>query len=179
MTKHYRDYCWQDGSPLGLQEVDLSSQGECYKIVSDPYHKRISVEKYAQGQFTRVVYDSIFLDFRHLRKPEQTAWQKIPVSEEPHRTLCLIRNQDDRVLYRETHYFEGSLCRSCRVESPQGILLSTHSMSYTHLGDPFDGVTLFDAEGKVVLVKRYEYDAEALQFTTLLTEDWKPKEAVH
>lgn len=172
MTKYYCDYCWKEGSPQGVQEAENISQGDTYKIVSDPYHKRLSIEKYVLGQFSSLIYDSILLDFRHLRKPEQTAWQKLPILEEPQRMVCLIRNQDDRVLYIETHLFEKHLCRSCRVESPQGILLSTHQMFYTALGDPFDGVLLFDAQDKPVMRKSYEFDETAQQFTTLLEENW-------
>jgi hypothetical protein len=172
MTKYYLDYRWKEGSPYGIQEAENISQVDSYKVISDPYHKRLSVEKYIQGQFESIIYDSILLDFRHLKKPEQTAWQKLPILEEEARTVCLIRNQDDRVLYVETHLFEEHLCRSCRVESPQGILLSTHQMHYTHLGDPFNGVTLFDAQNKMVMCKKYTFDDSSQQFTDLIAENW-------
>lgn len=172
MTKHYADYFWKDGIPCGRGTVEAISTKDTYKIVSDPYYKRVSIEKYLLGKFAEVIYDSVFLDFRHLKKPEQTAWQKIPITENEEFVVCLIRNQDDRVLYTETHQFSEGLCRECRVTTPQGILISTHRMYYTTLGDRFDGVILYDALDHPVMVKRYEFDEKDKQYTTLLGEDW-------
>lgn len=172
MTKYYREYRWENGAPIGLQPVEEISHVDSYKIVSDPYHKRISIEKYVQGKFSEVIYDSQLLDFRHLKQPEQTAWQKIPIEEDQEKTVCLIRDQNDRVLYVETHFFSGMLCRECRVETPQGTLLSTHRMFYSLLHDPFDGVVLYDQNRRPVMVKKYTYDPNTGEFTTLLEELW-------
>ena len=173
MTKHYRDYRWEDGAPAGLQPVEEIAHLDSYKIVSDPYHKRISIEKYVKGKFTEVIYDSQMLDFRQLKTPEQTAWQKLPIEEDQEKTVCLIRDQNDRVLFIETHYFSGMLCRECRVTTPQGILLSTHRMFYSLLHDPFDGVVLYDANHHPVMLKKYTFDKETGEFTSLLEEVWK------
>lgn len=173
MTKYYRDYRWEDGVPVGLEAVEEIASQDTYKIVADPYRKRVSIEKYLQGKFSEVIYDSQHLDFRHLKQPEQTAWQKIPIEEDPEKTVCLIRDQNDRVLFIETHYFSGMLCRECRVETPQGVLLSTHKMFYTLLHDPFDGVVLFDSNRHPIMVKKYTYDKDSGEFTTLLEEQWK------
>lgn len=172
MTKHYTDYFWKDGTPCGYGPLEALTQQDSYKIVSDPYYKRISIEKYLLGKFSEILYDSHFLDFRHLKKPEQTAWQKIPISETDECVICLIRNQDDRVLYTETHLFVNGLCRECQVKTPQGILISTHRMYYKSLGDNFDGVILYDTLDHPVMLKRYEFDEKLNQFTTLLEEQW-------
>lgn len=172
MTKYYIDYFWKDGIPCGKGVIEEITGQDTFKIVSDPYYKRISIEKYLLGKFSEVIYDSVLLDFRHLKKPEQTAWQKIPISESEECVVCLIRNQDDRVLYIETHLFINSLCRECRVTTPQGILISTHRMYYTLMGDRFDGVILYDALDHPVMAKRYQFDEKENQFTTLLGEEW-------
>lgn len=177
MTKYYRDYRWEDGVPVGLQAVDEIAHLDTYKIVSDPYYKRISIEKYVQGKFSEVIYDSQLLDFRHLKSPEQTAWQKLPIEEDQEKTICLIRDQNDRVLFVETHHFSGLLCRECRVETPQGILLSTHRMYYSLLHDPFDGVVLFDTNRHAVMVKKYTFDKDTGEFATLLEESWRNLDA--
>lgn len=172
MIKYYKDYRWKNGKPEGLNPFEEIGLESCYKIVSDPYFKRITIEKYVKGQFSQVIYDSIFLDFRTLRQPELTAWQKVSLSEAPEKMVCLIRNQDDRVLYLETYYFERQLCRECHVEAPQGIPLSIHKMFYSHQGDPFDGVILFDYNNHPVMIKKYLFDEKLQQFTTLLEENW-------
>ena len=51
-------------------------------------------------------------------------------------------------------------------------ILSVHRMYYTHLGDPFNGVILFDAIDKPVMFKRYEFDNETCQFSNLMEEQW-------
>lgn len=178
MTKYYRDYYWKDGAPRGCEPIEEITQGDSYKIVADPYNKRISIERYMRGQFFTVVYDSALLDFRQLRKPEQTAWQKLPITENVDMTVCLIRNQDDRIIFLETHYFVDSLCRQCQVSSPHGIPLSTHRMYYKILGDPFDGVVLFDHHDHPVMCKHYEFDEITQQFTTLLEEQWDMQDSL-
>jgi hypothetical protein len=172
MTKYYRDYCWIDAIPYGIDPLEEIATMDTYKIVMDPYRKRISIEKYSRGQFSTTIYDSYLLDFRHLKKPEQTSWQKLPIVEKPEQTICLIRDQDDRVLFLETHLFAKDLCRECRVSSPHSIPLSVHRMFYTELKDPFDGVILYDSNDHPVMMKRYEFDVGLRQFTTLLEEQW-------
>lgn len=172
MTKYYKDYIWKDGIPYGLDPIEEITKTDSYKIIMDPYRKRISIESYLKGQFSTIVYDSILLDFRQLRQPEQTAWQKIPITETPELMVCLIRNEDDRVLFTETHIFVNDLCRECRVSAPHGIPLSLHKMLYKSLGDPFNGVILYDQNEHPVMYKRYEFDEITQQFTTLLEEEW-------
>jgi hypothetical protein len=118
----------------------------------------------------------MLLDFRQLKHPEQTAWQKIPITETSDMMVCLIRNEDDRVLFLETHLFMNGMCRECRVSAPQGIPLSFHKMLYKNMGDPFDGVILYDRNEHPVMYKKYEFNEKEQQFTTLLEEQWNMEE---
>jgi hypothetical protein len=172
MTKYYKDYYWKDGIPYGMEPIEEIAKTDSYKIIMDPYKKRISIESYLKGQFSTVLYDSILLDFRQLKQPEQTAWQKIPITETPDLMVCLIRDHDDRVLFIETHVFVNNLCRECRVSTPQSTPLSVHKMLYKNLGDPFDGVILYDHNEHPVMYKRYEFNENEQQFTNLLEEEW-------
>ena len=61
------------GKPYGRDIIDPTVASTSYKIVSDPYFRRFSVEKYQFLQFEKVVYDSYLLDFRHLTVKDQTA----------------------------------------------------------------------------------------------------------
>ena len=71
---YFTHYYWKNGVPQGQNTSTDSS--ESYKIVTDPYHKRYTVEKYLQNRFDSTVYDSQLLDFRKLNPMEKTAWQK-------------------------------------------------------------------------------------------------------
>jgi hypothetical protein len=167
VTKHYLDYFYKEGIPYGLNPLDDKSvsDNESYKIVMDPYRKRISIEKYIRGNFASCVYDSALLNFRHLNQIEQQAWQKVPVVETEEYVECLIRNQDDRVLFIETYFFEKNLCKKCIVKSPQGLLLSTQVMRYTFLNDSENDVTLYDSNDRLVLKKTYQADPITGEFT--------------
>lgn len=170
VTKHYLDYFWKEGIPYGLDALDNISSGISYKIVMDPYRKRISVEKYLDGLFKTSIYDSALLNFRHLNQMEQQSWQKIFVEETNTTSTCLIRDQNDRTLFLETYFFENNFCKKCNVTSPQGVLISIQLMKYKFLGEPENEVSLYDANEHLVLRKIYEADPETGEFTTLLKE---------
>lgn len=172
MIKHYRDYYWNEGIPYGLDPLENGQalEGHTYKIIMDPYRKRISIEKYALGRFVTTIYDSALLNFRHINPMEQQSWQKELLNESKESMECLIRNQDDRILFIETYFFEKNLCRKCLARSPQGILLSIQQMRYTLLGDEENSVTLFDANDHPVIRKIYEADPIQGEFTTLVKE---------
>lgn len=167
----FKDYYWEEGIPKGKGNTEPAEGHETYKIVSDPYRKRISIEKYHGMILSEVIYDSIFLDFRQLRKGELMAWQTEKIEESLDQMICLIRNQDDRVVFRETHEFKQGYCRQCLVHSPQGTLLSIHKMSYVSFQDPFNGVVLYDANKHQVMMKKYDIDEQG-SFTNLLEESW-------
>ena len=175
MTKFYTSYFWKEGIPYGIKEVDEKATSS-YKIVMDPYRKHIVIEEYSKGRFVRPIYDSALLDFRKLKPREQYAWQKTTVEDTPEKTVSLIRNQDDCVVLIETYTFERGLCRACRVASPHGYPLSIQQMSYKCLGDPFNGVVLRDVNDQVVMYKYYEADTTTGEFTSLITEEWHPRE---
>lgn len=170
MTKLYRDYFWKGGIPYGKEPTNAS--GLTYKIVMDPYRKRISIEKYADNIFSAIIYDSALLDFRHLKSVDQASWQKTTTVDSAEKTICFIRNQDDRLMFIETHLFEGQYARDCLVHSPHGVLLSRHRTFYVALKDPFNGVILYDQNEHPVLMKRYAVDEASGDFTELIEEQW-------
>lgn len=174
MTKYYHDYFWKEGKPRGLAPVYVEppKNGIAYKIVADPYYKRISIEKYEQGAFSSVVYDSALFDFRHLKPAEQNAWQKISVKEWDNSAICHIRNHDDRLILIEEYLFDNQLCRQCRTSTPHGVLVSIQKISYESLRDPFNGATLFDSNDHVVMFKRYKVDEETQTFLEVIEECW-------
>lgn len=171
MIQHYQSYYWKDGKPYGKDRTD-SDQAISYRIVTDPYHKRYSLEKYQDRTFNCLVYDSIFLDFRHLNPTNQTAWQREVLEEKDETLVYLIRNQDDRLILIETQYFEENQCRFCELRSVHQVFISTHRMYYKKLKDPFDGVVLYDSQNQPVMIKTYELDPQTGEFSTLLTEEW-------
>jgi len=157
------NYFWKNGLPVPRKR---SGTEERYKIISDPYHKHITVEKYNGNQYQSTIYDSKILDFRKLKPVDQTGWSR---EETDHGVL--IRDMDDRVIHIEQYEFEQSLCRACKIYSPHGWLAATHRLFYKTLGDAFNGVVLFDTNQKPVLLKQYQVD-DRNEFTELLSEDW-------
>lgn len=170
MSIHYRDYVWKEGIPYGIGATN-DCKGMTYKIAMDPYRKRIAIERYENNVFCSVVYDSALLDFRHLKPAEQTAWQKVILSENSEKIVAAIYNQDDRLALIETYSFEGKFCRKCVSTSSHGIVLSHQKIFYQVLGDAFNGVLLQDINQHPVMFKRYESDSEG-EFTELIEEIW-------
>ncbi len=168
MSKLYKAYKWKNGIPYGIQPFEGQPEGPSYKVISDPYFKRISIEQYDNEHFTKIIYDSALFDFRHLRATEQIAWEKREISP----TVTEIRNQDDRLILVENYTFEENRCRLCEIRSPLGVLLAKQQMLYTALNDPFNGVVLFDINGQPVIQKTYELDETTGEFTRLLAESW-------
>lgn len=168
MEQHYRDYQWRRGKPQGLQKC-LSQTETTYRILHDGYYKRITVEEYCEGQFSKVIYDSSLLDFRKLNQRDQMAWSREIVFDNADRRITLIRDIDDRVILKEEMGFQKDLCVECRLVSPTGFQVGMQKVLYTVLGDPFNGVVLYDNIGKTVLEKKYQID-EMNQFTDLISE---------
>ncbi len=171
MHKCYHNYYWKGGKPHGQELVDPLSP-LAYKIVTDPYGKRYSIEKYREGQFERIVYDSLLLDFRHLTAANQMAWQRENLKEDEASLVCLLRNQEDRAILLETHHFDAGVCLSCAISSIHGLPLATQKLYYQSKQHLFDGVVLFDLESRPVMMKTYQVDPLSGEFTTLLKEEW-------
>jgi hypothetical protein len=171
MSKYYRDYVWKEGIPYGIEAIEPKAP-LTYKIAMDPYRKRIAIEKYRNGTFESIVYDSALLDFRHLKPAEQTAWQKVIISENEQKVVAAIYNQDDRLILFETYLFEKKFCRSCLSTSGHGINLSCQKMFYQTLGDSFNGVILFDINEHPATFKRYKEDGDSGEFGELSEEIW-------
>lgn len=167
MSKQYKAYKWKNGIPYGIQPV--VAEGLSYKVISDPYFKRVSIEEYENECVTRIIYDSSLFDFRHLRAAEQIAWEKRIVSP----TVTEIRNQDDRLILVEHYTFLENRCRLCEIRSPHGVVLGKQQMYYASLGDTFNGVILFDTNGQAVIQKKYALDDATGEFTDLIAESWE------
>lgn len=168
MVTFFLDYQWKNGKPVGRQAA-MPSAPLCYKIVADPYYKRISVECYREGKWDSLIYDSVFLDFRRLNERDQLAWQKeILPSSSVSEADCLIRDQDDRVVFLEKHQLKDGVSVSCKIFSPHGTLLAHQEMHYVCWGAAFNGVTLSDSTGRLALKKVYAFDEQTFQFTDLL-----------
>jgi hypothetical protein len=178
MHHFFKEYYWQRGVPKGETRVDPLLEEESYKIVTDPYGKRFSVEKYHRGDFNSVLYDSSLLDFRQLIILEQTPWHRSRLAKDSDEgedcEASIIRNQDDRVILLEKQFFQDNWCRECRLYTPWKQHLSTHFIFYIHLGDPFNGVVLKDPQDHFVMFKKYEVD-DQFQFTQLIEEQWDMK----
>lgn len=170
-TVYYRDYFWKEGIPVGKDPLEEPT-GPCYKIVTDPYRKRITVEKYVWGDFDLLEYDTLLLDFRTLKLENQHAWEKKMLEEEHEHATSLIRDQNDRVILMETYTFKNNRCVECRTYYPMGILVSLQKIFYKEFGDSFNGVTLHDAHGRQVVHKEYEIDPITKEFGVLLVEKW-------
>lgn len=170
MHKYFKNYYWKNGKPYGLEEVTHEAPIS-YRIVTDPYYKRFSIEKYSL-KFDKIIYDSLLLDFRHLTLKDQVAWEREMLKEEENRSISLLRNQDDRAVLIETLTFHNNQCRACMTSSIHGIPLALHKMFYVSLGDSFNGVILYDVEERPVMRKVYEIDSQSGEFTNLLSEEW-------
>lgn len=169
---HYLDYYWKSGKPYGKGKTNPFESPVSYKIIADPYYKRISVEKYSFLTFDTVIYDSLLLDFRHLTLKDQIAWERITLKEENNKTTSLLRDQYDRSLFIEIVTFEGNQSKTCHVRSIHGISLCTHRMFYQEWQDPFNGVILYDNENRRVMQKIYEINLVTKEFTNIIKEEW-------
>lgn len=173
-TIYYRDYFWKDGLPVGKDAL-TEPTGTCYRILSDPYKKRITVEKYVWGDFDELTYDSQLLDFRKLKVENMNAWEKKLLSESEENSKFLLRDENDRVVLMETYTFKDKRCVECHTYYPMGILVSVQKIFYKEFNDPFNGVILYDGQGRQVMRKEYEMDNVTKEFGTLLKEEWALK----
>ena len=148
MHAYYRDYCWKEGSPLGIGKIPREAP-LCYRIVSDPYRKWISVEMYQEGRFASLIYD-------------QMAWRKEPAGD----LESWIFNEDDRLILLEKYKEEA-----CEIYSPHGILLCRYRF-FKEEGR----VELFDSGSRPVMTQHYRA-YERGEFHDLIKEEWSPKAA--
>jgi hypothetical protein len=174
MHHYFCNYHWKNGVPhgIGLKAQMRQDREISYKIVMDPYRKRISLEKYEGSQFSSLIYDSALLDFRHLKQGERIEWEREIVAESSHKMVCHIRNREERLLFVETHFLEQNQCQECHIHSAHGVLLAIQKMRYVTAGDPFNGVTLFDTNAHQVLEKHYDIHETTGLFTELRKESW-------
>lgn len=179
MSTYFENYVWRGGIPYGIHPTQENAISlESYKIVADPYRKRISIEKYKLNKFQKTLYDSSFLDFRTLKPQEQRAWHRELIEESEEKIIYLMRDQNDRVLFYEVLFYQEAMCRRCHIQSIYGDLLSQHALYYSRFGDTFDGVVLRDSEERIVMFKKYQLDSATGDFAELILEDWNyPEES--
>lgn len=171
---HYSDYYWKKGIPQGIKALKndpAELRGRSYRIVTDPYFIRYSIEIYDDGIFQGMAYDSALLDFRNLSPAQQAPWRREELRSEGDRESALIYDQNDRIILKEVYRFEEGLCRECLAYSPHGILVSIQKIYYQKFQDAFDGVILLDTNMHCVVIKHYEADEEGL-FLELIDEVW-------
>ncbi|MCB1135609.1 MAG: hypothetical protein KDK78_05005, partial [Chlamydiia bacterium] len=140
-------------------------------ILSDPYHKRLSVERYAYGVYAETVYDSNLFDFRHLNPQSQVAWKREILDETAEHTFGLVRNIDDRVIYKEHCAYRDGHCVESRIEAPQGLAVAVQKIYYKSLGDAENAVVLYDRIGQAVMWKVYTVGEDG-EFLELVEEHW-------
>lgn len=169
MNPHFRNYRWKGGLPVGIGYHE-NQDGISFKIVMDPYKKRISIEKYEDRKFKALIYDSAMLNFRRLNPSEQMAWEKEVIEELDEKVVCLLRNQEDRIILVEHYFFKEGICKECHGYSPHGNLIMIQRMYYQFLGDAFNGVILFDSNEHPVVLKKYAMNEK--QFADVIEEQW-------
>ncbi len=174
MYLYYSDYYWDFGKPRGKNsgEVQRNHKEIRYRIVQDPYFRRYTIEKYSPDTRPELVYDSALLDFRKVKKMEQTGWKKEILEENADTIFCLIRDQDDRIILEESYTFREGLCTGCEIFYPSGGLLSTQVIHYKALGDEDNVVILYDRLLRPVVKKIYAAHETTGEFTDLLHECW-------
>jgi len=171
MLRHYANYRWIDGKPVGITPVS-KEHSLSFRIVTDPYHKRYTLEKYDHGIFHQLVYDSILLDFRKIHPQYQSGWQREVLTDHHEFQKCLIRDIEDRIILCEELSFEDGHCRICKLSSPHGIPLASQKIYYQEKGDPWNGVVLLDILEKPVMHKKYSLGGDK-EFHEVLEECWK------
>jgi hypothetical protein len=168
----FKNYYWSKGKPIGESPLSEKSEGEGFRIFSDPYRKWLTIERYWDLQFQEVVYDSRWIDFRKLKLQEHRAWRKEIVEETPEQSAFWIRNEEDRVIFKEVCHFEHQECTSCSVYTPNHFLLCTHQLYYRKKGCKINGIVLQDRCQKIVFYRIYR-DYQEGQFVDLLKEEWE------
>lgn len=166
----YDDYYWDKGVPKGRKRT-TPKEKTSYKILSDPYRKRFSVEEYLEGSFQKILYDSNLFDFRSLFKGEDASWQRETLSETATSAHTLIRNMEERIVLKEELCYDSQgNCTGCTLYSPHGVLLGQQTILDRTHGAPFDGVEFRDASGRIVLQKEYEKNKETGAFENLIRQ---------
>lgn len=152
MFHYFGDYYWQDGEPKGLGKCEETAS-RAYRIVQDPYRKRLSVELYSEGSFQQVLYDSGVFDFRDLKPERQTAWKKEPFGEQK----ALIRNEHDRVILLEDYGAKDSRPGCCMICSPTGLTVAKQEIRGE--GSESEIIVLLDPQRKPVFIRYLRREA--------------------
>ena len=141
---HCLEYFWQKGKPKTSKKLKpevCKNAPLAYRIMSDPYKKRYSIEKYENGCFSYCVYDSNLFDFRLLEIQEPLSWEKEELEEGG---KVLLRDQDQRVRIRECHLNPST----CEWYSVHGVLIARQEV------EPNTFLRLRDPEGVLVMERK-------------------------
>lgn len=159
---YFTDYVWVNGRPKGLMPTTLeeSLKSTVYKIVKDPYGKRISLERFQSGHFLDCAYDSHLFDFRVLSSNRESSWQKIE-SESINQPSSLIIDHDDRTIAKEFYHFENGLCTECRIHYPEGPLVARQRIIY-HEDKTLKAMLLFDVLGSCAGIKIFDPEGNCI-----------------
>lgn len=171
----FQDYFWKEGIPIGLRpRKGVSLLPRHYKIVTDPYRKRWVVEKYTEGVWEGVIYDSALFDFRRLKIMAEEPWERETICRTREQETILLRDPEDRLVAREIFSFQGGKQKRWELQSIHGIPICSHTLFSTLWGDSFSGLVLRDREGRMILWKQYELDPNTHAFSKLVRESWDP-----
>lgn len=176
MEHYFCDYCWRKGRPYGKKQTERSAS-VAYKIVTDPYHRRYSIERYVSGRFESVVYDSILLDFRRLNESWYDAWERELVESSERHVVTILKDEEGRARIRETSHYRGGVPVQCDLESIHGVLVAVQKIYRTSFDDPWNGVILLDREGRPVMQKLYDI-VDVGEFGALREEHWEGERIV-
>lgn len=169
----FRDYSWDKGRPIGRIRCAAKETPISYKIVHDPYYKRICIERYAWGLFQESIYDSCLLDFRSFRQgKEPVAWERQLIQETDKELRFLVKDEEDRVRFLENHTLESGRTVKGEIFSMHGLFLCSHHLFWRDKGDAWNGLQIWDREGRLVLTKNYTLTPNTGDFADLIAEKW-------
>jgi hypothetical protein len=154
MVQYCVSYFWKNGYPLVnkcVNEKKWKDEKSCYALISDPYHKRVTIEHYQTGGFISTIYDSYLFDFRLLKLEEPLSWDKELVEDEK---VVLLRDQDGRIVIKENHLNNTE----CKWLSVHDCFIATQKWQFKSNENSFNTVVLSDAAGVVVMKKHYSDD---------------------
>lgn len=170
---YFREYFWDKGRPFGRGGCTPKEAPISYKIVHDPYYKRICLEKYVWGLFQESIYDSFLLDFRSFRQgKEPAAWEKQLVQDTGEQLRFIVKDEDDRVRFFENHTLESGRTVKGEIFSVHGIFLCAHRLFWMSKGDSWNGLQIWDREERLVLTKIYNVSPDTGDFADLIAEKW-------
>lgn len=175
MSYYFKDYYWKNLKPVGI--TPSNKEVATYKIVEDPYKRWQTIEKYEDGIFISLVYDSQLLDARHFDERELPSWEKILWKEDSFAIYYLYIRRDEKLACYEK--FLKDTPGICEIFSPSGTLCFTQKTYYKSDGAPFDGISLEDSMGKKVFERAFSLKGDLFEETLYSKKDFLPQQLTH